>query len=68
VERPKIKYRHIEATLFIIDVLNHTVEVVKGAIDHSHHLAGLKYRLGLGLIDACLNPLQDDIGLSIRNR
>ena len=65
---PEDQHRHIQAALFVIHILNDTIEVVERTIDDPNHLAGLENGLGLGLINTCFDPLQNGIGLRVRNR
>src|SRR3546814_3113399 len=62
------QHRHAQAALLVVDFLDHAIEVVERAVDDPDHLARLEQHLRLRLADAFLDPVQDRIGLVVRDR
>ncbi len=57
-----------QATFFVINFFNHTFEIIEGSISDAHHFPGFVEHLGFGLVDAILNPLQDNLSFLLGNR
>src|SRR6185436_3336179 len=56
---PEDRYRHPQLVLVVIDFLDRTVEVGKGAFLHSHCLAHFEQDFGLWLFHTFLDLMQD---------
>src|SRR6201991_3659651 len=62
------EYRHAQAALFVVDFLDHAVEVVERTIGDANHLARLEQYLGLWLLNALADAAENGIGLTVANR
>src|SRR5690606_10569048 len=64
----KNQHRHAQAALFVVDFLDHAVEVVERAIDHADHLARFEQHLGTRFLDAFLAAAEDGGRLLVADR
>src|ERR1700754_84969 len=62
------EHRDAQAALFVVDFLDHAVEVVERTIGDADHLARLEEDLRTGLFDTLANAAQDGIGLAVADR
>ena len=58
-------YRNLQTTLFVVDLLNDSVEVIERPVNNAHDLARLEQHFRPWLVDAFLDALQDLVGFLV---
>src|SRR5690554_1155393 len=64
----KNKDANLQATLIVVDLFHHAIEIGKGTIDNTHGLTWLEHGLGARLVSAIFHTMQNGIRFFLRNR
>ena len=62
------EHRYLQATLFVVNLFDTTIEVSERTVNDSNHFTWLEQRLGLRLIATVGNATQDGLSFFIGNR